>query len=83
LKTASLPELVTADAASFQALAVQLAKDPARLGKFRTRLSQGRASNALFDTRRFTAGLEQALETMVGRQRKGHAAESFAVAAPK
>ena len=60
LNAIGLPELITSSAAHYEALAVQLATDPARLAALRQDLELRRATAPLFDTPRFTRDLEQA-----------------------
>jgi predicted O-linked N-acetylglucosamine transferase (SPINDLY family) len=78
LQAAGLPELITGSLAEYEALAVALAKDPARLSGLRLRLAENRASCALFDTARFTRRLEAAFTTMLARAHDG-GPKSFAV----
>jgi predicted O-linked N-acetylglucosamine transferase (SPINDLY family) len=80
LTAAGLGDLVAADAAGFQRIAVELAKSPERLAAHRARLTGN--TNPLFDTRRFTVNLERALEWAVERQRKGQAPAPHTVPAP-
>ena len=57
------PGCVAADAAGYEALALALARNPARLSALRHAVQQSRESSALFDTPRFTRHIEQALRT--------------------
>ncbi len=79
LYAAGLPELVTETMDEYHALALNLARDPARLASYRQRLAQNRATCALFDTDRFRRNLEHAYETMVGTWRAGKAPAGFTV----
>ena len=79
LKAAGLPELVTDDAAAFEALAVKLAKDPAALKKLRGKLAKNRDSGALFDTQTFTRNLESAYRIMWQAWLADEPAKGFAV----
>jgi predicted O-linked N-acetylglucosamine transferase (SPINDLY family) len=79
VKAAGLPELATESAAAFEALAVQLAKDPAALKKLRDKLAANRDSCALFDTETFTRNLESAYRTMWQGWLAGEPAKGFAV----
>ena len=81
LKAAGLPELVTNSAADFEALAVNLARDPAALEKLRAKLAKARESSALFDTVAFTRNLEAAYQTMWRAWLAGEDAKGFAVGA--
>ncbi|MGH8765169.1 MAG: hypothetical protein ACRET8_05590, partial [Burkholderiales bacterium] len=49
---------------AYEALALALARDPARLRALRVRLDVTRPSAALFDTAAFTRNLETAYERM-------------------
>ena len=79
LHAAGLPELVTHSPAAYEALALQLAREPAQLAALRARLAQQRDTCALFDTARFTRHMESAYTTMVQRQRAGLPPASFDV----
>ena len=59
LAAAGLPELIAPDLERYEALAVELAGDPALLGRLRERLREGRATAPLFDTPRFVRDLER------------------------
>lgn len=50
LTAIGLPELITRDEADYEALALALARDPARLAALRARLAANRRTTALFDT---------------------------------
>lgn len=58
LQAVGLPELVTETAEDYEALAVALAGDSARLKSLRDRLADNRATAPLFDTARFARNLE-------------------------
>jgi len=60
LKAADMPELIAADLAGYEALALKLATNPPALEDVKQKLTQKRASSALFDTPRFTRNLEAA-----------------------
>ena len=68
---AGLPELVSRDLESYQALALELATSPARLGQIREKLARNRLTCALFDTQRFCRHLEAAYTAMWERQTRG------------
>ncbi len=80
LRAAGLPELVTGDAAAYEALALRLATEPALLAALRARLERNRGSCALFDTDRFRRHLEAAFVAMWERHQRGEPAAPFAVA---
>jgi predicted O-linked N-acetylglucosamine transferase (SPINDLY family) len=79
LETIGLPELVTHRLQEYEALALALARDPARLGNLRARLRDMRLTSPLFDTDRFARSLEAAYLRVTEMSRAGHAPESFAV----
>lgn len=64
LANAGVPELITRSFEEYEALALRLARDPALLRGFRSRLEANRDRCALFDTPRFTRNLERAYEGM-------------------
>jgi protein O-GlcNAc transferase len=68
LQAAGLAECITADAAAYETLALELARTPARLAALRQRLAAGRrAPGGLFDTGSFTQWLEAAYVEMYAR----------------
>jgi protein O-GlcNAc transferase len=81
LSAVGLPELITESLASYEALAMRLARDPAALSAVKANLAEQRDVAPLFDTMRFTRNLESAYLTMWERAQSGMPAESFAVAA--
>ncbi|MGH8852602.1 MAG: tetratricopeptide repeat protein, partial [Casimicrobiaceae bacterium] len=58
LHAIGLPELVTADFAGYEALALALARDPARLAALRARLAANRDTHPLFDMAGYTRDFE-------------------------
>jgi predicted O-linked N-acetylglucosamine transferase (SPINDLY family) len=80
LESAGLPELVTGDAAAYEALALVLAQDPPALARLHARLAAHRLSAPLFDTQRFTSDLERGYAAAVARQRRGLAPVDLQVA---
>jgi predicted O-linked N-acetylglucosamine transferase (SPINDLY family) len=81
LKAIGLPELITEDLAEYEALALALARDPARLAAIKSKLWRNRGTEPLFDTARFTRHLEAAYRAMWERQQAGLPPASFAVGA--
>ncbi len=69
LNAVELSQLVCKSTTEYKQLAIELASDPARLGKLRQHLRQGRERFALFDTQAFTRHLEQAYHEMISRSR--------------
>ena len=61
LHAIGLPELVTTSLADYEALALSLAGEPARLQAWRQRLAAHRATYPLFDMARFTRALDDLL----------------------
>ena len=68
LRAIGLPELVAADEADYERMAIGLATEGGRLGEFSERLSRNRGITALFDTPMFTAHLEEAYLQMIERR---------------
>ncbi|MFO1248721.1 MAG: tetratricopeptide repeat protein [Alphaproteobacteria bacterium] len=60
-----LPELITTSLRDYEALALSLARDPARLAGIRGRLAANRLSSPLFDTAAFCAAIEAAYQAML------------------
>jgi predicted O-linked N-acetylglucosamine transferase (SPINDLY family) len=58
LEAAGLPELIASDTARYEALALALARDAARLAAMRRRLADNRDRCPLFDSARYTRDLE-------------------------
>ena len=83
LRAIGLPELVTESLADYEALALALARDPARLAAIKAKLVRNRDTEPLFDTARFTRHLEAAYRAMWERQQAGLPPAGFAVGAMK
>ena len=77
LLNVGLSELVTFSLQQYQALVIAIAGDALRLQKLRTDLEGARERMPLFDTPRFTRGLESAYERMWARWASGEAAQAF------
>ena len=60
LNDIGLPELVTSTQEQYEATAIELASNPARLAEIKERLHRNRLETPLFDTERFTKDLENA-----------------------
>lgn len=82
LTTVGLPELVADTLDQYEALALALARDTARLIALKDHLRAGRSSFPLFDTARFTRDLEAAYQHMWRRVQDGLPPASFAVSDP-
>ena len=78
LTTIGLPELITRTLDQYEALALQLARDPERLAGVRSKLAENRLSSPLFDIGRFCSAIEAAYLQMVSRTRTGLPPEAFA-----
>jgi predicted O-linked N-acetylglucosamine transferase (SPINDLY family) len=81
LHAAGLPELVTHSLADYEALAMSLAADPARLKEYKQQLDENRRTCALFDTARFTRHIEAAYMRMWEIHQRGEGPQSFSVSA--
>jgi predicted O-linked N-acetylglucosamine transferase (SPINDLY family) len=79
LQAAGLPELVTDSAQAYEAAALALAREPQRLQAIRARLAAQRESCALFDTPRFTRGIEAAYRAMRDRRLRGQPPAPIAI----
>ena len=79
LGAAGLPELITEDAAGFEALAVKLGKDAKALKTLKDKLAKNKGTSALFDTASFTRHIEAAYETMWKTWLSGENPKGFAV----
>jgi predicted O-linked N-acetylglucosamine transferase (SPINDLY family) len=79
LSAAGLAQLVTSSLQEYEALAIELARSPARLAALRTRLTSNRESLPLFDTPRFCRHLEAAYRRMWLIHQQGNAPEAFTV----
>ena len=80
LHAIGLPELVTNSLAEYEARALQLAAEPARLAELRRRLADNRARMPLFDLARYTRDLETAFTAMWDRWHAGEMPAPFDVA---
>jgi predicted O-linked N-acetylglucosamine transferase (SPINDLY family) len=65
LKTIDLPELVATRLQDYEALALELAKNPALLKATREKLARNRTTTPLFDSEKFHKGIEAAYEAML------------------
>ena len=71
LRAAGMTELIAASLPAYEALALELAKNPARLAALKQRLMETRLKVPLFDTGLFVRHLETAYDTMVATARRG------------
>jgi protein O-GlcNAc transferase len=81
LNAVGLPEMITRDAAEYEALAISLGRDPARAAALKAKLTAAIPAASLFNTPRFTRHLESAYRMMWQRHAAGLAPEGFAVPA--
>ena len=79
LTAANLPELIVANLAEYQRLALKLARHPRQLQQAREKLAANRKSCPLFDTPRFVGYLEQAYQAMWERYLAGKKAKSIVI----
>jgi predicted O-linked N-acetylglucosamine transferase (SPINDLY family) len=79
LKACGLPELVAESSVSYEAIALQLARNPDALSELKAKLTGKLATCALFDTAGFTRHLEAAYATMYESHRRGREAQSFTI----
>jgi predicted O-linked N-acetylglucosamine transferase (SPINDLY family) len=69
LSAVGLPELITTTAEDYEALAVELAKDPAKLACLKRKLANNRLTTALFDTDLYAQHIEMAYTILYERHR--------------
>jgi predicted O-linked N-acetylglucosamine transferase (SPINDLY family) len=67
LNAIDLPELITTTQERYEALAIELATDPARLKQIKQKLERNRLTTPLFDTPLYTRHLESAYTQMYER----------------
>ena len=79
LHAIGMPELVTENAAEYEALAFRLATEPATLAAITSKLRANRETAALFDTPKFTRNLESAYQRMIAIYRAGEPPVAFQI----
>lgn len=79
LHAVGLPELVTDNLDQYEALALELAREPSRLTDLRQRLSANRLTSPLFDIARYTRDFEAALTRMVEVRAEGRSPTAIAL----
>lgn len=67
LNAIGLPELVTSSPQAYEALAIEIAKNPEKLKALKQKLASNRLTTPLFDTSQFTKDLERAYVQMYER----------------
>lgn len=80
LVNTGMDELIARSDEEYEALALSLARDPARLAALRAKLAANRAQAPLFDTIGYTRALEQACVEVLERHRQGQPPADMAVA---
>ncbi len=73
LSNLGLDELIASDVEQYEAIALALAQDRARLAEVRQRLGAARRTAPLFDMSRFVRGIEAAYREMHARAQRGEA----------
>ena len=81
LHAAGIPELVTGSLADYEALALQLARDPQRLAGLKAHLRATQATSALCDADAFTRNLEAIYTSMWRQSQLGGARDALSGAA--
>jgi predicted O-linked N-acetylglucosamine transferase (SPINDLY family) len=71
LNAIHLPELITLTQEEYEALAIELAANPAKLRQIRRKLEKNRLTTPLFDTRLYTQHIETAYTQMYERYQAG------------
>jgi len=79
LHALGMDDLVASSLADYEALALQLARDPMRLAETKQKLARNRDTHPLFDTDRSRRAIESAYAEMCARYRRGEPPASFAV----
>ena len=80
LQLSGVGDLVTDTPAAYEALALSLARDPARLAALRARLQDSAARARLFDIQRYRAQIEAAYLAMMERAMAGAAPDHIIIA---
>jgi predicted O-linked N-acetylglucosamine transferase (SPINDLY family) len=79
LRTAGLPELVTASLEDYESLAFALANNPEKLRELHERLVRNQDTSPLYDIGRYCRHIEQAYATMVEIWRRGEPPRAFTI----
>ena len=83
LRAVDMPELITETEAEFESVAVELARNPARVQALRIRLHNQGRSASLFDTESYTRHLEAAYVAMYERHLAGLPPEHIEIQLPR
>lgn len=79
LNAAGLPELITHSEEAYEALALDLARHPERLGQIKSKLAANRLTQPLFDSEQYTRHLEAGYQAAYDLFRKGRNPEDIHV----
>jgi predicted O-linked N-acetylglucosamine transferase (SPINDLY family) len=79
LTAVGLPELITRSLDEYEALAIALARAPARIAALKTKLAANRSTAPLFDAERYRRHIEAAYATMWARHCRGEPPQAFDV----
>ena len=79
LSALGLPELITTDVAEYEALAIDLARNPQKLEAVKLKLAINITSTPLFDTNSFTKDIESLYLAMVDREKRNLAADDIGI----
>jgi len=71
LNAIELPELITSSPTEYEALAIELARNPQKLSELKLRLADNRLKSPLFNTQMFTKHLEAVYTEMMRRHLAG------------
>ena len=71
LTSVGLPEMITDSEEEYEALALNLARDPVKLKNIKNKLGHGLSSGPLFDTQSYTKSLERAFSMTYKRHSHG------------
>jgi predicted O-linked N-acetylglucosamine transferase (SPINDLY family) len=71
LKAIELPELITSTPQAYEALAIEIAKNPEKLAALKQKLASNRLTTPLFDTPQFTKDLERSYVQIYERYQAG------------
>jgi len=82
LNAIGISELIAPTLGQYEAMALSLAREPGALAAVREKLSRNLGPAPLFNTDRFTRGLESAFIAMWERHKKGERPENFSVPSP-
>ena len=81
LHAVGLPELATESSEAYEAMALELARDRAKLNELRARLAANRLTTSLFDTDAFVRHIEAGYEAAYDRFFNGEAPADIEISA--